>query len=106
MFKDYISSQTGGTANYTVVNLMPIVYGRIIVVRLMITCISPSASLIEVSNNLPITSRSVSGVLCDGSCIALPMRASFEADGKLKVQGGTAGKTFVGEVVAISALNI
>lgn len=74
--------------------------------RLTIHCIAPSNQMIEVCNNLPYTSRGVSAPLVDGSYQTLPIRAEYYAQGALHIQGGTAGKNYVGEVVAISALDI
>lgn len=106
VFKDHIVSQTGGTANYTISQILPVSYGRVIVVRLTIHCVAPSGQMVEVCNNLPYTSRGVSALLVDGSYQTLPIRAEYYAQGNLHIQGGMAGKNYVGEIVAISSFDI
>lgn len=104
--RDYICTQTAGQANYTL-SILPIIFGRVVVLRLNnVVCQKPATSLTLVSNNAPTTNRGVSAVLCDSTGSGDTMRAIYGIDGEISLIGGTAGKTYFGEIITISQLDV
>ena len=104
--QDYNCTQTAGMANYTL-SILPIIFGRVVVIRLNnVVCKTPANSITLVSNNAPATNRGVSAVLCDSTGSGDTMRAIYGTEGQISLIGGTAGKTYFGEIVTISQLDI
>lgn len=104
--REYICTQTAGTANYTF-SILPIIFGRVVVIRLNnVVCKAPATALTLVSDNAPATNRGVSAVLCDSTGSGDTMRAIYGTEGQISLIGGTAGKTYFGEIITISQLDI